>query len=265
MNFTKTTKSNPSFQVLDNYTFFDQGQKQRVFVANILNCFDSTGLAILRAIFEQSGPVHQISLNKEETNQSITAVVHYCSVESAQRAVTELNNFRFNKKPLKVRKDERKYPPKELWIGHSTALANYVFGHNGWSTEIVSLDISPEDGSVSCNISLHIYRTETILVEGSADKSTLTIQSQYTEKPTKDSEKNLNLPKIVLEKSKVLAFEKLRCIRIKYGTTEKIKVVVFATKNEHSNTNDITNEEDGIENMHIENACSTSSSYVEYQ
>ena len=129
----KLNMSNQNYKVLDTFDFFDQGQQSRVFCANInvkttTTQHDQSSLLILRRIFEQTGPVHQINLNKNQT--STTATVHYASLESAQRAIKELHNTYFNQRPLKIRKDARKnftLRSKRLWLGHATALANSLF------------------------------------------------------------------------------------------------------------------------------------------
>ena len=257
----KQTMSN-HYKVLDTFDFFDQGQQSRVFCANInvkttTTQHDQSSLLILRRIFEQTGPVHQINLNKNQT--STTATVHYASLESAQRAIKELHNTYFNQRPLKIRKDARKnftLRSKRLWLGHATALANSLFGHMGWSTNVVAL-VTADDGTVSCTVALHIYQTEDIVVETNSPDQTLIVQVECSETPSADEQRNVSLPKIVMEKAKLLAFEKVRCsrVRVKYGENSKVKLIVFA---------DEKKDDENEYAMEIANA-STATEYVEYE
>jgi len=256
----KLNMSNQNYKVLDTFDFFDQGQQSRVFCANInvkttTTQHDQSSLLILRRIFEQTGPVHQINLNKNQT--STTATVHYASLESAQRAIKELHNTYFNQRPLKIRKDARKnftLRSKRLWLGHATALANSLFGHMGWSTNVVALKTA-DDGTVSCTVALHIYQTEDIVVETNSPNQTLIVQVECSETPSADEQRNVSLPKIVMEKAKLLAFEKVRCSRVKYGENSKVKLIVFA---------DEKKDDENEYAMEIANA-STATEYVEYE
>ena len=208
----------PPFQVLDTYNWFDEGQRSRIFVTNLKNTFGNvtSSLSILRTIFEQVGPVRNINMNKEGQSSVITAVVHYYSVEAVTRAIEELQDTPFNKACLKLRKDRRKDKDgadRTLWVGHCVELANAIFSHNGWSSEISGVDAATDESTVTAQVTIHIFRTESTTVQGG---EALTLTGRWTECATNQhGGEQQDLSKLAVEHATVRAFEQLRAVRVR--------------------------------------------------
>ena len=224
---TPPTAAAPSYTILDTYRWIDEGLPPRVFVTNLK---EDANLPVLRQIFEQIGPIHSIVLNTDQsaTSQTSTAVVHYCSAQSAQRAIKELHNFIFNRRQLKLRKDGRRLSyPSTLRTNMCEQMANSLFGFNGWSSSILELT-TLENGSAYCKVALHILRTDQIVVSTTQQE----IFGVHTEPPSEDPARNLRLLKIACERAKQRVFEKVQCLRIQYNEhPETTKLVVLIDDN----------------------------------
>ena len=230
--------------ILDQYSFYNQGQRSRVFVTNLKHAFRNPehSLSILRRIMEQVGIVRTIKLKHEITTNSFCAIVQFCTTQAAQRAVRSLQDTPFNNRRLKIRLDRKKDPPnfnKILWNGHVLAQANDLFKCNGWSSEIVAIKTNQQDGSCTVKIALHIYASEYVVVE-SPTPERLTILSSYTTHRKMNNEQgyvlwNSSLSKISNSEARSKAFQTLKVVRIQTAGS-KIKLLVFPEKEIQANS-----------------------------
>ena len=213
-----TSNSNQTFNVLDTYNWFNEGQSCRIFVSNLKNTFGNatSSLSILRTIFEQVGPVRNINMNNNSS--IITCVVNYYSVEAVARAIAELQDTPFNKTRLKLRKDRRKDKStfdRTLWVGYCVEMANAVLSHNGWSSEITRMDKASDESTVTAQVTIHIFKTESTTVQGGEE---LTLIGECTESMTNRGHEQKDVHKRIVEQATVKAFEQLRCVRVRLAS-----------------------------------------------